>query len=195
MENKASPLDYYKPSEYLRTASPVFVIGSARSGTSIFARLLRNYLNISFGTESQFIIRFYKHLGRYGNLTEDVNLKRLISDIGRERCFKRWRKFGYAFDANRVFSKIQHRTYSGVLDAIFSDLADSNGMKLWGDKTPEYTYNLDILYDLFPEGRFLHIVRDGRDIALSNLNTHFGAKNIAVAAIRWKHQLECVFKL
>jgi ABC-type ATPase involved in cell division len=42
--------------------NPVFVIGSSRSGTSILVKMIRKYLKISFGTESQFIIRYYNNL-------------------------------------------------------------------------------------------------------------------------------------
>jgi len=171
---------------------PVFVIGSARSGTSILSRLIRDYLYVSFGTESQFIIRFYKRLQYYGSLQNDTNLKKLLSDIGEERCFQRWKKFGYQIDLDRIYSRIEEKSYTGVLSAIFTDLAIHNGMARWGDKTPEYIYDLDILHELFPTAKFVHIVRDGRDVALSTFKTHFGAKNIGVAALEWNRQMACV---
>jgi hypothetical protein len=48
--------------------APVFVIGSARSGTSLLCSLMRRYLQISFGTESQFLVRVYRDLPQYGDL-------------------------------------------------------------------------------------------------------------------------------
>ena len=42
--------------------SPVYVIGYPRSGTSLTCRLLRRYLKVSFDTESQFIVRYYRRL-------------------------------------------------------------------------------------------------------------------------------------
>ena len=61
--------------------APVFVIGAARSGTSILCSLIRRYLKTSFGTESQFIIRVHQALARYGDLRHDANLRRLVDDI------------------------------------------------------------------------------------------------------------------
>ena len=187
--NSNSSLD---DSDIKINSSPVFVIGSARSGTSILSQLIRDYLKVSFGTESQFIIRFYRQLPQYGNLKLDRNMRRLLADIGKERCFRRWVKFGYTFDKERIFSRIQNRSYSGLLHAIFSDLAIHNGMNQWGDKTPEYINDLEILYKLFPNARFVHILRDGRDVALSTFKMHFGAKNIGVAALQWNRQMQCV---
>jgi hypothetical protein len=37
----------------------------------------------------------------------------------------------------------------------------------WGDKTPLYCLHLDTIRETLPEARFIHIIRDGRDAALS----------------------------
>ena len=168
--------------------SPVHIVGHGRSGTSILAGLIRKYLRISFGTESQFIIRFYKKLHRYGDLTEDRNLKKLIHDISQERCFYRWRKFGkFQLDTGQFLNDVRERTYRGVLDAAFLQLARHSKMGRWGDKTPEYIYHLPMLRELFPDAKFIHIVRDGRDVALSSYRHGLmGVQNVYMAARQWR---------
>lgn len=170
--------------------NPLFVIGNARSGTSILVKLIRKYLKVSFGTESQFIIRYYNNLHRYGDLKDDANLWLLINDISQERCFSRWKnRFGFKLDPKAVFNDIKRRTYDGVLDSFFMQLAKFHAMDRWGDKTPEYLLHLPILNELFPDAQFIHIVRDGRDVALSNFRTHFGTKNLYLQALNWKSNL------
>ena len=44
------------------------------------------------------------------------------------------------------------------------------GKRLVGDKTPAYVRSIPTLHDLWPEAKFVHIVRDGRDVALSAVN-------------------------
>jgi hypothetical protein len=169
--------------------TPVFVIGAARSGTSILTWLIRRYLKISFGSESQFIIRFYRRLPEYGDLRNDAQLEQLIDDIAKERCFERWAvRFGFMLDRRRVFEQLANgpRGYPQVLNAIFEALAHHHEMHRWGDKTPEYNHDLPVLLSLFPNAQFVHIVRDGRDVALSSFRMPFGAGNAYRAAVDWR---------
>lgn len=173
--------------------TPVHIIGHARSGTSILADVLRRYLQISFGTESQFIIRFYKKLPQYGDLYDEGNIVRLIRDVAAERCFQRWHKFdGFVLDPEQLFHDLSERSYRGVLDAAFMQLARHGQMTRWGDKTPEYVHHLPTLYQLLPDAQYVHIVRDGRDVALSIFQQEFGAKNVYKAASDWRQQLMSV---
>lgn len=171
--------------------SPVFVIGYPRSGTSLTCRLLRRYLKVSFGTESQFIVRYYRRLPRYGDLNEDANVQGLIAAISTERFFQRSKhNWGFRFNREEAFRALKSRTYSGVLEAVFGQLADHNEMVRWGDKTPQYNTELDVLLTLFPDAQFIHVVRDGRDVALSIRQTSFGPTNACQTAVEWDRALQ-----
>ncbi len=52
---------------------------------------------------------------------------------------------------------------------MFSAYAALHGKSRWGDKTPAYMRYLPLLESLFPDALFVHVVRDGRDCALSFL--------------------------
>src|SRR5262245_18471182 len=172
---------------------PVFVLGCGRSGTSLFGALLRKYTKINLGPETQFIVDIYKRLHTYGDLREDANLRLLIGDIARERCFERWqRRFGFRLDAARVAADALERTYAGILTAILEQFAAHHRMERWGDKSPNYDRDLGVILELFPEARFIHIVRDGRVVALSNFKCFFGAKNAYKAALDWSRQVTWV---
>jgi hypothetical protein len=167
--------------------SPVFVLGHARSGTSLMCRLLLDHLGVNFGTESQFIVRYQQKLARYGDLGDDRRLRWLIEDISRERFFARTRQnFGFVFDVEQAVRSIGSRTYSGVLRGIFEQFAASQGLVRWGDKTPDYCRHLPLIHQLFPDAQFLHVIRDGRDVAHSIFKTGFGPKNAYEAALDWK---------
>ena len=170
--------------------SPVHIIGHGRSGTSIFSAFCRVYLGIGIGTESQFIIRYQKHnrrLKRFAALPNDKHLKELVEAILSERYFKRTQKFGVSISADAILGKVVDRTYRGLLDTIFSEVANQMGYCRWGDKSPEYVNHLPAILQLFPNAQFIHIIRDGRDVALSAFEKPLsGIKNIHRAASDWR---------
>jgi hypothetical protein len=62
----------------------------------------------------------------------------------------------------------------------------AKGFKSWGDKTPSYILDVAILYELFPDSKYMYIVRDGRDVALSLMAKPWGPRNIFSCAMYWK---------
>ena len=173
-------------------SSPFLIIGHGRSGTSIIAALCRIYLGIGIGTESQFFIRYFKKLHRYGDLRRDDNVTMLIADICSERFFQRSHKFAeFKVDQEKAFNELRERTFSGVLDAVFMQLATHLGTTRWGDKSPEYIHDLSILRQLFPNAQFVHMVRDGRDVAMSSIKEPvFSINNIYTAAKEWRKNIQ-----
>jgi len=148
---------------------------------------LRAVLGVNFGSESQFIVRYYRRLAQYGDLTDDRRLRRLMEDIGEERFFVRsGRNFGFVFDVDRAMRDIPSRTYAGVLRAIFDQFAAMRGLSRWGDKTPEYSLDLPVIAELFPEAQYVHMVRDPRDVTASVFKTGFGPKTAYEAGTDWR---------
>jgi hypothetical protein len=60
-------------------------------------------------------------------------------------------------------------SYSSFVSRLYDIRAERAGKTLSGEKTPDYCRKMPVLHRLFPSARFLHIVRDGRDTALSTL--------------------------
>lgn len=169
------------------TSSPVFIVGAPRSGTTLLVRLLRKYFNINFGAESQFIVHYYKRLHKLGNLSDPRNMDCLIRKVAQERCFSRWkRQYGFCLDIALLKHEIREPTFRGLLDGIYGQFAKFAGRARWGDKYPPYSLDMPVLEVLYPEAQYIHIVRDGRDVALSLQHVGFGPKNVIQAAFFWK---------
>jgi hypothetical protein len=167
---------------------PVFVLGSVRSGTSLTCRLLLDHLGVNFGTESQFLIRYHRRAPRYGDLRSQPAMRRLLTDLSRERFFARTRRnFGFVLDIEQALRSLTEATYPAAVRAVFEQFAATKGLVRWGDKTPEYNEHLDTLLELFPNAQFVHVVRDPRDVAVSVFKTGFGAKHAYEAAMAWRH--------
>jgi hypothetical protein len=66
-----------------------------------------------------------------------------------------------------------YRLVAAMIDRIMSDAAARRGKRRWAEKTPENIVSLPFLSRLFPHGRFVHIIRDGRDVALSTAECYW----------------------
>jgi hypothetical protein len=61
-------------------------------------------------------------------------------------------------------------SYSSFVSAIFDLYGKGQGKRLVGDKTPSYLRHIPTLHALWPKAKFVHIIRDGRDVSLSAIN-------------------------
>jgi len=98
----------------------------------------------------------------------------------------RWRSFGLDPDALRTQAlTLRCRSLSDVLRLFYDMYAANRGKARWGDKTPWYVLKMPIIAALLDEAHFLHLVRDGRDVALSVIPLWFGPTSVAEAATWW----------
>ena len=161
---------------------PIFILGCPRSGTTLLASLLAP---TEYGSpiETHFITKYYKRLHKYGSLQEEGNFCRLVKDISQERPVMQWK---LSFDAKQLFREMDTVDYRKIVNAICRKMAEMRGLQSWGDKTPSYILDLNIIYQLFPNSKYVYIVRDGRDVALSLLEKPWGPNNVFSCAHYWK---------
>jgi hypothetical protein len=70
-----------------------------------------------------------------------------------------------------------------------------NGKQRWGDKTPSYVTELDILWNMFPGCSIVHLIRDGRDVALSLRRLEWGSRHIPSVAEDWRWKTTLAHKI
>jgi hypothetical protein len=61
-----------------------------------------------------------------------------------------------------------------ALRAFYAIYAERQGKPRWGEKTPAYVRNMRKIEKALPEARFIHVIRDGRDVALSRWKRTLG---------------------
>lgn len=161
---------------------PIFILGCPRSGTTMLASLLNNS---SYGepVETHFITKYYKKLNNYGRLDNKENFKRLINDILKERAVMQWK---LQLDPDKFFDEINELNFKEIVNKLCMERSHKKGYASWGDKTPHYLRNCDILFKLFPDSKYIYIVRDGRDVALSLMEKPWGPNNVLTCAELWK---------
>lgn len=172
--------------------NPIFIVGAPRSGTTLLQYMLRSHPDVSLPTaESHFFVPFYNRRHEFGDLSDKNNLRQLLTAIyqARKQFFDEDMN-GLVYDTEWLTDKLHQEnrtTVPAVIDGLFSTNAQQEGKHRWGDKTPYYVLHLDLLINMFPGAQIVHIVRDGRDCALSMLERKWDLEicNIHHAAYIW----------
>ena len=171
-----------------RSAPPPapFVVGATRSGTTLLRLMLDAHSEIAIPSETHFIPDLIKSRERYGASRERM-VEMLVShrrwgdfQIEPEELSERWGVLEARGELNgpaavREFFKIYGEKHGGP--------------PRWGDKTPGYVKHMREIQLYLPEARFIHLIRDGRDVALSILKQSFGPETIEAAAERWRSRV------
>ncbi len=172
-------------------SAPIFLTGFARSGTTWVNRLMRDYFDSGFVNEGQFIISFGKRIQRYGDLQNVRNRERLLRDVGKDRFFSILSaNYGVNVDWGRVLKKAG--SFSGAVTDILSQIAEQTNNHRIGSKYPAFGWHRDLLNDLFPDCRVIHVIRDGRDCALSHRHMTWGHQNTYSAALHWGAYIQTI---
>ena len=163
--------------------APFFIIGHPRSGTTLLQILLDAHPNIVIPPESHIFVRFAEIFDSYGDLSEVSNLELFVQDILNDERIKLW---GLNISVVDFCRQLKTFSIKGVLSLLFELYAQREGKTRWGDKTPQHALYLQEIKRVFPEGKFIHLVRDGRDVAESLKRVIIGKKSISGIAHRWK---------
>lgn len=168
-------------------SSPFFVVGVDRSGTTLLRVMLDRHPDLAIPPESHFIPRMWARRRRYGRRGRIDDLERFLDDLAMDSYFRDW---GLSVDAVR--QELGHATrpaFAVALDATFRAYARKCGKPRWGDKTPDYIKHLPLLGQLFPSAGFIHMVRDGRDVALSMLDLRRLHRHTATVGFVWARRV------
>ncbi|MDD2658145.1 MAG: sulfotransferase [Methylococcales bacterium] len=155
-------------------ANPIFIVGAARSGTTFLQYMLRSHPEISLPTgESHFFIPFYQRRNEFGDLSDITRLRDLVKELYQfHPDFFDGDLHGIQFNAESItqrLHKLDIKSIPEVISGIFQINAEAEGKTRWGDKTPYYVLHLDTILEMFPNAQIVHLIRDGRDCALSML--------------------------
>ena len=159
---------------------PFFVVGSARSGTTLLRVILNAHSQVAVPPESRFVMALWTG-------ASEVDTDDFLARLAAHRQYRGW---DLEVDAIRAeLGDARRVPYTRAVEAAYTTYAKKLGKKRWGDKTPRYVMHLPFLSNLFPEARFVHLVRDGRNVALSYAKVPFGPKTAPKAAALWAERV------
>ena len=167
-----------------------FVVGVGRSGTTLLRLMLDAHPQMAMPPETHFFGSVLAASGRLRFGPEQALL------AIREDPRRRWNDFGITEDELLGrFEAVDPFNLSDALRAFYALYAEKQGKARWGDKTPTYVKTMRRIQRVLPEARFIHVIRDGRDVTLSNNKRvrergHRDPLPTETSAARWRKRIE-----
>jgi hypothetical protein len=165
-----------------------FLVGSGRAGTTLLRAMLDSHPQMAVPPETYLITELLPRRERYEQ-PAGFAVAAFLDDLVANAWFRRWElnrtKVRRQLDANSAAS------FADGIRAVYAAYAHDRGKPRYGDKTPVYVYEIDALAQLFEEARFVHLIRDGRDVACSFIGQEKMRPNGPVeAALLWRERVE-----
>jgi len=152
--------------------SPIIIYGAARSGTTYLTHLMNAHPDVSISDETRIFV--WAHRTSHDLLNNEPTFFRLRD----------------------AFQGYLRAALPSLIRGFYAQL--SPACRYWGDKNPHYVADgndgcLQTILDLFPAARFIHIIRDGRDVVCSGLRR--GWKNFDSVHQMWTSHVNrgCLF--
>jgi len=159
-----------------------FVVSATRSGSTLLRLMLDTHPEMAIPLETHFVPDLIK-----ARRWERADASRLAEVITTHR---RWGDFHLdAGELTRRIEAIEPLEIGEVVRTFYTLYAEQQGKPRWGDKTPGYVREMIRIEHVLPEARFIHLIRDGRDVALSVLARDWGPDTVEGAARRWKKRV------
>jgi hypothetical protein len=143
-----------------------FLVGEMRSGTSWLRRTLSAHPEVACGHEASFFGRDYDHeeIPVYPGPVSSLTRALALSDD-----FRIWHKLPWNRWTDGYEEDLRNLTRLSI-DYFLSKEVARTGKRVVGDKSPQHTVCLDEIHEIYPDARIVHIIRDGRDVAVSAMH-------------------------
>jgi hypothetical protein len=168
-----------------------FVIGTGRSGTTMMAKVMNAHSQVCVPHELQIIFEYSNNGARLAEIFSAWKNFRFRAEdyiqLIEERCPYNFHDY---YNYRAFFNKLHYPILSlrWLLTTLYTDIAYSQGKSIFAEQTPWYGQNIKLLNRLFPQAKFIHMVRDGRDVAISYARTPWWHKDVNLNLEQWERE-------
>jgi hypothetical protein len=173
-----------------------FVIGRARSGTTLIRTILDAHPNIKIPLESPLILDLSAEYAARKEWSES-DLNYFFEQLIKIKDFYKW-----AYDHSQLKTLLDNQkgasSFKRIIETIYLNAPDhfrKSDVKLLGDKNPVYSIRIRQLFKLYPEAKYIHLKRDHRAHVLSMLETELYSSDIVALAYRWRFSARQICRL
>lgn len=140
-----------------------FIIGNPRSGTTLLRLMLNKHNAICVPPEAGFLVWLYNEYKQFYFSEKKIYL--FIESLKKTAKIENW-NLDYSRLACFLITE-KPNSYSELIDSIYSYYKNSS---LYGDKNNFYLSHIHTIKKIYPDAKFIHIIRDGRSVAASYIN-------------------------
>ena len=175
------------PNAAERRTAPVFVLGCHRSGTNLLYDMLLSAGG--FPIYRGYLPVYEKLIPHFGRFDKFSHRKRMMSVWLRSKGFRR-----SGIDSEHLQAKVLQECRSGgdFIRAVMDEIARAQNVSRWAVYNPDNVLHMAKIKADIPNALFVHIIRDGRDIALSLRKMGFrpfpwgrNARSLSATALYW----------
>ncbi|HYV91123.1 MAG TPA: sulfotransferase [Chitinophagales bacterium] len=149
----------------------IFVVGNSRSGTTMMGRILNNHEKVHTFPELHFFEQLWSSNEKKKVLSNEEALKlaALLLNISREGYFAKKHPQDFSKEAMRIVSFISPAEITSlkIFSSVILSEAKRNGKEFPCDQTPQNVFYIHEILEAFPDSFFINMVRDPRDVLLS----------------------------
>ena len=149
----------------------IFIVGSSRSGTTMMGRILGNHSSIFTFKELHFFGTIWTN-----HSESNLDKKQQIDLLSRLLCIEKnglFQQDNISDFNDRAISILANKNTSNPLsiyELFLEEITSYNNSFIACDQTPKNIYYLNEILSYFPNAKVINMVRDQRDVLLSQKN-------------------------
>ncbi|MEJ1339126.1 MAG: sulfotransferase [Candidatus Sedimenticola sp. (ex Thyasira tokunagai)] len=175
------------PLHLTQTPTPFFIVGSGRCGTTLLRRELSNVASVHIPPETFALPDAIHAFTNSSTSTWEELVERVLARFDYHLEFHYFELPSLRPLAHQLKAlPVEERCLEKIITGIYCYHAQFHGNKyeVWGDKTPMHIWHMRAIQDIYPNVKFVHLIRDGADVVSSRVNSH-DEYSIKKAAERW----------
>ena len=145
-----------------------FIIGRPRSGTTLVQSIFDAHPNITIPGESKVMVRLYLKYRKI-HVLDDATIDMLVEEVKKQPKMEHW-PIDYQKlkrDLQTIKGKFNYQNFIKIVYLNFQSAFEKNEILMIGDKNPDYSKFPRLIFKIFPDTKFIYIIRDYRDNYLS----------------------------
>jgi protein-tyrosine sulfotransferase len=168
---------------------PFFVLGSPRSGTTLLRAILCAHPDVYIPPENGALGRMILTFGRERSSPWDDVVDKVLGEFAGGYEYEYWGTDIEAVKRQAKGLSEPDRSLAALFELLYTEYGRRTAptKHIWGDKTTPGNFRFIRKVALaFPNARYVHIVRDGRDCVTSSVRAGFFSESYQNAAHAWR---------